>query len=145
MAPREKPVYEKLPVIEKLDIRNTTVSKPSLKIAKNTTKNTPHAEISIALTVWSSSAFLSLTFFDNQNTTYQIKNAVKYKKIDSNSALTESLPKESFAFITRYATKILAKIDVKMPYQSLTKCEFWLVFPVKDRLFQPQERLLIPP
>mgnify|MGYP001570594453 CR=1 FL=1 len=72
-----KPRYEKEPVIEKLEIRKTAVSKPSLRIAKNTTKKTPHDESLIAFKVLPSSSFLSLTCLDSQNMTYHIKKAVK--------------------------------------------------------------------
>ena len=47
-APAINPIYEKVPVIEKLEIKEMAVSKPSRKIAKKTTKNIPHEEISIA-------------------------------------------------------------------------------------------------
>ena len=47
-APEINPMYENVPVIEKLEIKNIAVSKPSLKIAKNTTKKIPHEEISMA-------------------------------------------------------------------------------------------------
>ena len=62
-APVINPIYEKDPVIEKLEIKNTAVSKPSLKIAKKTTKNTPQEDSSIAFKVFPSSSFLSLTCF----------------------------------------------------------------------------------
>ena len=51
-APTKKPVYEKDPVIEKLEIKKTAVSKPSLRIAKNTTKKTPQDESWIAFRVF---------------------------------------------------------------------------------------------
>ena len=41
-APEKNPTYEKVPVMEKLEIKKMAVSKPSLKMAKNTTKNIPH-------------------------------------------------------------------------------------------------------
>jgi hypothetical protein len=85
-APEINPMYEKVPVIEKLEIKKMAVSKPSRKIAKNTTKNMPHEEISIAFKACPSRTFLSLTFLDSQKITYQIKNAVKYKKTASNKA-----------------------------------------------------------
>ena len=99
-APEIKPKYEKDPVIEKLEIRNTAVSKPSRRIAKKTTKNTPHEESFTASRVFSSRAALSLTFFDSQKITYQISMAVRYKNIASNSAAVESLPMELLARIT---------------------------------------------
>ena len=86
-----------MPVIEKLDIRNMAVSKPSRKIAKNTTKNIPHEDNSIAFRACPSKTFLSLTFLDNQKITYQIKKAVRYKKIASNKAWVESFPSEFLA------------------------------------------------
>ena len=72
--------------MEKLEIKKMAVSKPSLKIAKNTTKNIPQEDNSIALSAWPSRTFLSLTFFESQKMTYQIKNAVKYKNTASNKA-----------------------------------------------------------
>ena len=85
-APKINPVYEKVPVIEKLEIKKTAVSNPSRKIAKKTTKNIPQEEISIAFRAWPSNTFLSLTFLESQKITYQIKNAVRYRKIASNKA-----------------------------------------------------------
>ena len=85
-APEINPMYEKVPVIEKLEIRKIAVSNPSRKIAKNTTKKMPHEESSMAFRACPSKTFLSLTFFDSQKITYQIKKAVKYKKTASNKA-----------------------------------------------------------
>ena len=70
-------MYENDPVIEKLEIKKTAVSNPSLKIAKKTTRNTPHEDNLIAFKVLPSSSFLSLTCLESQKITYQIKMAVK--------------------------------------------------------------------
>jgi hypothetical protein len=48
IIPAKKPKYEKLPVILKLPIRNKAVSKPSLNMAKKTTRKTPQPEVLIA-------------------------------------------------------------------------------------------------
>ena len=120
-APAKNPIYEKVPVIEKLEIKKIAVSKPSRKIAKNTTKNIPHEDISMALRAWPSNTSLSLTFLDNQKITYHIKNAVKYKKTASNKACVELFPHAFLACITKNPTKILTKIEAKTPYQSFVK------------------------
>ena len=103
----------------KLEIKNTAVSKPSLKIAKKTTKKTPHEDSSIAPSVFPSSSFLSLTCFDSQKITYQIRIAVKYKKIASKSAAVESLPREFLAINTKYPTRALATIAAATPAHNL--------------------------
>ena len=120
-APIINPRYEKVPVIEKLEIKKIAVSKPSRKIAKKTTKNMPHEDSSIAFKAWPSKTFLSLTFLDNQKITYQMRKAVKYKKMASNRAWVESFPRVFLAFMTIKPTAILAKIEAKTPYQSLAK------------------------
>ena len=106
--------------MEKLEIKNTAVSNPSLRIAKKTTKKTPHDESLIALKVLPSSSFLSPTCLDSQNITYHIKNAVRYKNVPSNRAAVESFPKESLAIRTRYPTIILATMAAKHPSKAET-------------------------
>ena len=49
-----------------------------------------------AVIAFPSSSFLSLTCFESQKTTYQIKPAVIYINIASKSAIDELLPKRSF-------------------------------------------------
>ena len=119
----KKPRYEKEPVIERLEIKKTAVSKPSLRIAKNTTKKTPQEDSLIASRVFVSSSFLFETFLESQKITYQIKIAVMYKNIPSKRAFVESLPREFLASITKYPTIMLAATAAPTPSHNFVKCD----------------------
>ena len=123
-APIKKPRYENDPVIERLEIRKIAVSKPSLRIAKNITKKTPHDDNLIASRVLVSSSFLFETFLESQKITYQIRIAVIYKNMPSKRAFVESFPSEFFASITKYPTIILAAMAAPTPSHSFVKCDF---------------------
>ena len=116
--PRIKPVYEKEPVIEKLPIKNIAVSNPSLRIAKNTTRKTPHPDAFIAFLVSFSNPVLSLTCLDSQKITYQRRPAVIYINTPSKRAVYDSFPIDSFILFRAIATKILAMIAAATPAHS---------------------------